>query len=86
MIKIGKGKFWFGGALFQFYFLLGGTAPPAPPPLSQARNSKYVIRDQPGQEVRDFLTCFNLRMLAITFNKIKLINCEMFELNELYKR
>ena len=38
MIKIGKGKFWFGGARFQFYFLLGGTAPPAqpppPPPLS----------------------------------------------------
>ena len=85
MIKIGKGKFWFGGALFQFYFLLGGTAPPAPPPPSQP-GQEVRVRDQPGQEVREFSTCFNLRMLAITFNEIRLINCEMLELNELYKR
>ena len=30
MIKIGKNKLWFGGARFQFYFLLGETAPQAP--------------------------------------------------------
>ena len=40
MIKIGKSKFWFGGARFQFYYLLGGNTsatgygPGTPPPTS----------------------------------------------------
>ena len=40
MIKIGKSKFWFGEARFQFYYvLLGGALPP--PPLSYGPDSNW---------------------------------------------
>ena len=36
MIKIGKSKFLFGRARFQFYFLLGALPPPPGPPQLRA--------------------------------------------------
>ena len=44
MIKIGKSKFQFGGAQFQFYFLLGGTAPQAPPQLRACIGPRKFLR------------------------------------------
>ena len=40
----GKDKFWFGGARFQFYFLLGGHWPPrAPLSYGPGSNSLFLI-------------------------------------------